>query len=383
MIFLFIVAGISSNAQTLDIPPFGTDSTFEAVTWNIEWFPKNGQTTVDYVAEIITDLEVDLLALQEIDDKTYFDQLLENLEGWDGYYVNSQYSNLAYIYNTEVIDAIDFYEIYTTEEYWRPFPRAPMVFELMFMNIKYVVINNHLKCCGDGYMDTDDPWDEETRRRDAMVLLEEFIRMDLQDENVILLGDLNDNLADPPANNVFNVFIDNEEDYLFVDMEIAKGSNYSWSYPSWPSHLDHILITEVLFDVFSEYGSEIQTLRLDDFFGGGFNEYDNNVSDHRPVGMKLKTESSLAINQVNNPETSFSNYPNPFQDKTTFRFGSLKGKSELEIVDTKGNIIRSYPLDHHQESLTVETENIIGGIYFARLKSGHQVMAIQKLVILK
>jgi hypothetical protein len=33
-----------SNAQNLNIPAFGTDSTFEAITWNIEWFPKNGQT---------------------------------------------------------------------------------------------------------------------------------------------------------------------------------------------------------------------------------------------------------------------------------------------------------------------------------------------------
>ena len=31
-------------------------------------------------------------------------------------------------------------------------------------------------------------------------------------------------------------------------MDIAYSSSSNWSYPSWPSHLDHILLTNELFD---------------------------------------------------------------------------------------------------------------------------------------
>ena len=38
----------------------------------------------------------------------------------------------------------------------------------------------------------------------------------------------------------------------FVDLEIAYGSSTNWSYPTWPSHLDHICITNELFQDFEE-----------------------------------------------------------------------------------------------------------------------------------
>lgn len=360
VLFFFVFINFS-QAQELEIPAYGTDSTFEVITWNIEWFPKNGQITVDYVNEIILDLNVDVVALQEIDDKTYFDQLLESLDGWAGYYVNSEYSNLAYIYNTEVIELIDVYEIYTTSEYWRPFPRAPMVMELQFMNQNYFIINNHFKCCGDGYMDESDPGDEETRRRDASILLEDYIKTELVNENVIMLGDLNDNLTDVPNHNVFNVFINNSGAYSFVDMAIAEGGVYNWSYPSWPSHLDHILITEELFDDFSNPGSDIQTLRLDDFFDGGFSEYDQNVSDHRPVALKIKPDVSTGIPAFDQQITSI--YPNPCKD-VLFLEKSKNSQLTITISDLSGLLLYKTILSSAKSN--VDVSNLKKGMYILK-----------------
>ena len=42
-----------------------------------------------------------------------------------------------------------------------------------------------------------------------------------------------------------------------------------------------------LFDEFENMGSTIQTIHAEDYFQGGWNEYENYVSDHRPVGLKL------------------------------------------------------------------------------------------------
>ena len=382
LFFALLLTTTSVKTQQLDIPPFGTDTSFETMTWNIEWFPKNGQITVDYVTEIILDLEIDVVALQEIDDKTYFDELLANLEGWEGYYVESKYSNLAYVYNTEFIQLIDFYEIYTTEEYWRPFPRAPMVFELSFLNQKFILINNHLKCCGDAILDPTDPWDEETRRRDASVLLEDYIRNYHDGENVIMLGDLNDILTDSPANNVFNVFLDDDENYRFPDMSIAEGSSYSWSYPSWPSHIDHLLITNELFDELQNGESDIQTLRLDDFFDGGFNEYDANVSDHRPVALKLKTENSTDLVDKRNTEVAMVNFPNPFKESTTFHFTNAIGETHIEIYNINGFLVDSFVLEENQLSIKWNASHLPKGIYFARVFSNKRLAGIHKLVLL-
>ena len=294
-IFLFTTIIPAQDFGELE---FGTDSTFEIMTWNIERFPKNGQTTVDYVTEIIQALEIDILAIQEVDDTVFFDQMLENLIDYEGYYESLWFAGLAYIYKTNVIAINDIYEIYTTPEYWSPFPRSPLVMDMTYMGENIIIINNHFKCCGDGYLDLDDPDDEETRRYIASNLLKEYIDTNFPNNNVIVLGDLNDILTDDSENNVFQMIINDTENYLFADMEIAEGSSSEWSYPWWPSHIDHILITNELFDEFENNSSEVQTIKIDEYMDGGFDEYYENISDHRPVAMKLEfiTSSNGDVN---------------------------------------------------------------------------------------
>ena len=283
-ILLIIFISVSFS-QDFDELFFGTDDALDIITWNIEWFPKNNQVTIDYVKQIIEALDVDILAIQEVDNISSFNQLINSLENYEGYLESSWFAGLAYIYNTQTIEINDIYEIYTTSPYWSPFPRSPMVMDINFMNENYIIINNHLKCCGDDNMNLNDEDDEETRRYIASSLLKDYIDNYFLNSNVILLGDLNDNLTDSPNNNVFQMILDDYENYLFTDMEIAQGSNSDWSYPNWPSHLDHILVTNELFDRLAN----IETIRIDYFMEGGFNEYDQNISDHRPVALKIST----------------------------------------------------------------------------------------------
>jgi hypothetical protein len=205
---------------------------------------------------------------------------------FEGYFESTWFAGLAYIYKTETIEINDIYEIYTTSPYWSPFPRSPMVMDMNFMGENYIIINNHFKCCGDGNLNLNDDEDEETRRYIASNLLKEYIDDNFPTSNVIVLGDLNDELTDFSNNNVFQMFIDDAENYIFADIEIAEGSSSEWSFPNWPSHLDHILITNELFDML-DY---IETIRIDDFMDGGFSEYDQNISDHRPVALKLTSD---------------------------------------------------------------------------------------------
>ena len=299
IVIIFLVYSMIPTivAQNLEDLFFGDESSLDIATWNIEWFPKNDQVTVNYVTEIIELLDLDILAIQELDDTTMFDQMLDNLPAYSGYYQSSWFAGLAYIYKTDLIGVNDIYEIYTTSPYWNAFPRSPMVMDINFMAENYFIINNHFKCCGDGTIDFDDVSDEENRRYTAINLIKEYIDNNLPDNNVIVLGDLNDDIAESSSNNVFQEVLDDSTHYQFADLEIAQGNSSDWSFPNWPSHLDHILITDELFN--SANNLEVQTIKIDEYLEGGWDEYDQNISDHRPVGMKLSL--SLIYNyDINN-----------------------------------------------------------------------------------
>ena len=224
-IALLLITFSSLTAQNFDDLSFGTDSTFEVLTWNIEWFPKNGDITVNNVKNIIEALDVDVIAIQEVDDTVQFNKMADSLENYVGYLKSSWFAGLAYIYNPNTIQIDSIYEIYTSQPYWKIYPRSPMVMDLSFMDKRIIVINNHFKCCGDGILDLDNQDDEETRRYNAANLLKQYIDTNFADENVIVLGDLNDILTDKSENNVFQSIINDYENYYFADFNIAKGSS--------------------------------------------------------------------------------------------------------------------------------------------------------------
>ena len=89
IVILLIIYGCAidqpiSNSEPLNEPiqisSFGTDSSLDIITWNIEHFPKNGNTTIDAIIDIIRDLNVDIFAFQEIESASSFNELVSSLE---------------------------------------------------------------------------------------------------------------------------------------------------------------------------------------------------------------------------------------------------------------------------------------------------------------
>jgi len=253
---------------------FGTESTLDIVTWNIEHYPKNN-LTVSYLAELIDSMNVDIIAMQEIwgdGASVSFENLKTKLDGWDG---SRKSSGLAYLYKTELtINSLT--EINDLNE----IIREPYLLSLTWGGQNIYVINNHFKAFGGA--------ENEAERKIASEKIENYINEYLEDLNVIVLGDLNDELNDEESVNVFQNFINDASNFKFTDMDIAYSSSSNWSYPSWPAHFDHILITNELFDEFDNEGSSVQTIRLEEYFDNDWTEYENYISDHRPVGLRLK-----------------------------------------------------------------------------------------------
>ena len=339
---LLLFFSILSNTifdQNLGDISFGTDSTFDVVTWNIEWFPKNGTTTVDSVATIISSLDADLMGLQEIQDTTLCRQMINNIPGYELFMDDNWFGGLAYVYKTSSINVQSIYKIYDTSPYWSTFPRSPLVIELTYQGEELIVINNHFKCCGDGILDMGNTSDEEFRRFQASNLLKQYIDDNFLSKRVMVIGDLNDLITDASPNNVYQAFLDDSTNYLFADKSIAFGPSAYWSFPNWPSHLDHILVTNELFNDLQSIESIVQTIRADHFLIGGFSMYDYYISDHRPVGMKIKINPLTEIEETN--KNNISIFPNPTDGHLSIDLGKTYSETNIKICDLFGKELKS------------------------------------------
>lgn len=267
---------------------FGDAATLDVVTWNLKGFPYNNLVTVGYAAAAIRAMDADVVALQEISQGGYFDLLADSLAA-DGYLgeraTTDSFINLAYLWKSDRVTGVEISEPLRDRDIHL---RYPLVMDMTFDGAAFTLINNHLKCCGDGLLSPTDTEDEEYIRAAACADMDLWIENNAPDRPVILLGDLNDLLLDPAVHNVFQVFLDDPDHYRFADLDLADASNQaSWSW-KLQSHLDHILVTDELFAALEREGSEVRTLRLDRLLDGGFSEYEDNLSDHFPVGVRLQ-----------------------------------------------------------------------------------------------
>ncbi len=263
---------------------FGTLNTLDIVTWNLKTFPEGSDLAS--LKQMISALNAEVIAFQEIMDYNAFMDLAAEIP----YYSACVYSatdsyRLAYMYDTRSVTVNNQYSILENDS--NPFPRPPYILDITWNNNNYILINNHFKAYGDNYIDENDSWDEEMRRRLACQKLENYISTTLQDKKVIVLGDLNDQIAEPDDYNVFLSFLHKPEEYYFADMPIALSPTYSTvSYPISLSHIDHILITNELFSDFENAGSYCRTILAENWMLS-WNTYSSTISDHRPVGIRI------------------------------------------------------------------------------------------------
>ncbi|NQV41693.1 MAG: hypothetical protein HQ506_04995 [Candidatus Marinimicrobia bacterium] len=263
-----------------DVPNFNRDNYLDVVTWNMEWFPKSNDSTITAVAEIMQKVNADIYAVQEIGSLEQFAAMMDLLPTY-GFQVTRQSSffDQAVIYKKSVLAYVGREEPFAHSDYnfaGRPPLRVDFVWEVDGKREPVSIIDLHLKCCGNGL----------ERRKKSVAELHEYLSlgMEMGEENIIVLGDWNDQIDDVGVIQSFTAFLDDPNNFRFATDRIA-GDVEQASYPTWPSFLDHILIGKGFFDEF-ENNSTIQTLPVSDWLGS-WEEYELLISDHRPVLMQL------------------------------------------------------------------------------------------------
>jgi endonuclease/exonuclease/phosphatase family metal-dependent hydrolase len=276
---------VANNENERIVKTAGAKSTFEIATWNIEHFPKQGAATITAFATMVKNLDIDLIALQEIESESALKKITDEADQWK-YLINaypSQYDNYqrtAILYKHEFISVSSAQYILDEHEYhfaYRP-PLAAYV-EVYDVNadirFNFTIIVLHLKAFGD-----------ETsinRRKESIRQLEKWISDEISagsDPDFVVLGDWNDQLEDEQSTNVFLPFLDKTDLYRFLTQSLVSDYTYLGSYQNV---IDHIMITT---DSDNEYGvdGEIEILKLEE----QYHSYVEKISDHRPVMAVFK-----------------------------------------------------------------------------------------------
>ena len=269
---------IDDNASTsiyaACMPITDTKDDLEIVTFNMENFPKNGDATIEATALLFRSINADVFALQEIKSRDRLNELVDRLNGYSCiFYPKKSDLALAFLYKeSEVSVYNNETELLFNNSYYFPRPAFKIKIHHKSLNKDIYLINNHLKCCNEG--------DSKERRAEASNMLKDYIDTFLDDEAVIVLGDFNDKITGNENQIPFSNFINDPNNYTFTDMMIAQGPRSGWSYPSYPSHIDHILVTDELFENIDDVSVFNMTLCIDNF--------SRVISDHRPLGIIFK-----------------------------------------------------------------------------------------------
>jgi len=266
------------------IPSIDSDATISIVTWNIENFPQMGNRTTDRVKLILDSLNADIYCLQEIDNKADLDEIVDALDQYQVVHSSSDSYVRSIIFKPGVLLFLGTTELLRSSTYEfakRPPFMSSFLFRHNGKDQTLNIIDVHLKAFGDQ--------ESIQRRHDACILLHNYLSdaIALGDSNFVVAGDWNDDIYDTDNSGQysFEAFLDDSDNFQYAtDSLAATGAVWDASYPSYPSFIDHILISKSLFD--EEQHSTIKTIRLDEVFG----DYGSVVSDHRPVVWSFKPQ---------------------------------------------------------------------------------------------
>jgi len=358
--------------------------TFDAVTWNIEWFgnagngPADEQLQFTNALRVIRTIDADLYALQEISDNTVFARLVDSLRvnNYRGFVAPiGQAQKTAYLYKTTTIDSL-FADFTGTEGQWGG-GRWPYFF-LFNATVDGVTqriraINIHAKAFA-----TQADYDE--RVSDSQVI--KAYMDQLTSQNVLLLGDFNDDVTTSTFNNLPSPYQNFVQDPGYKVITKSLSDRGQTSYSSF-SNIDHIVANV-----------KMKTLHLDGterienptYVGS----YLSTTSDHFPVWTRFGFTQLVSIDEPSDEERAMGveleqNYPNPFNPTTVLGYRlSVAGNATLRVYDLLGRevaVLVDGVMSAGYHEVTFNAGSLSSGMYIYRLETAQGAVSKRMMLV--
>ncbi len=374
-----------------DVP---MSETFDVATWNMLWFgnasngPTDDQLQLVNALKVIRHINADLYAVEEVSNTTMFQQLLDSLPDYHGFEANySQVQKTAFIFKTSTVDSLDSHLVTDAgSSYDWANGRYPLEFTFNAkVNGKnkliyaYVI---HAKAS------TSDPATDYSRRVAAAAALKNYLVQNHSQDNVMVLGDYNDDVDESIYNNQtspYAPFVSDSADFDVITYPLSE-DKYS-SFVDGTEMIDHITISNDLRPNFFAGTERIENT------AAYVTDYSKTTSDHYPVWARFKLDTTTPIEkQITEQKpkqiTLEQNYPNPFNPSTNITFILPKRETvSLDIYNilgqNVGKILSHQALPAGSHTYRFDATNLPSGIYFYRLESSSGTVETRKMTLLK
>ncbi|MEO1020910.1 MAG: DUF5689 domain-containing protein [Bacteroidota bacterium] len=363
------------------------DDTFDIVTWNIEWFgstastqgPEDVEQQKENVKTVLTTIDADVYALQEITNSTLFHQMMDELDEYRGFIAPiGQSQKTAYVYKTSSVDSVSAQLITAgmTQSDWAN-GRFPFEFVIRAQGLQEPIYlyNIHAKAFGEE--------SDYLQRVNASAELKNFIDSNRGTDQVIVLGDYNDlvtsTTADGETDSPYRNFVSDTE-YTILTQSLEERGFTSFSRFTM---IDHIMISSELDPEYLEGTERVEN----PFYVGSFL---SEASDHFPVWVRFdlfalinSTEEKLTPNSF----TLDQNFPNPFNPTTTIRYSvPVAGTVSLKVYNLVGQevatLVQGFETAGAKE-IRFDASDLASGLYIYRLNTPSGSSITRKMMLIK
>jgi len=379
------------GAEPVEIPGDDTpiNETFDVVTWNIEWFgdnsngPSDEEVQFQNVKTLISTVDADLYAFQEISNSAQFERLVSEMTEYGGFEADfSQQQKTAFMFKRSTIDSLNSGLIRQgMDSFDWANGRLPLMFQFS-ANIKgsereIFAFNIHAKAVADQ--------DSYNRRVDASSQMKTHLDLNHTDDNALFLGDYNDDVTVSIFDNrisPYQNFVD-DQNYKVITKTLSEQGATSFSDVSM---IDHITVNAVFRPDYFEGTEQV----INPFFIGSFL---SETSDHFPVTTRFlfsevtSNEDNL-ITELPSEVTLKKNYPNPFNPTTQIEFSLPNAERvTLDVFNIMGRkvatLINNVTRNAGLNTVTFDASSLSSGVYFYRLSltSGRQIT--RKMMLIK
>lgn len=393
LVAFLLAAATSVAAQT--VPPRGDASTVDVAAWNVERFgyagggPSNDALQLSNVTAVIRQAEIDLWAMQEVNDPVEWNQLLANLsaDGYTGVLGPSVSSGpefdqrLAFVYDPAVVSLIQTRTILPSNSY--DFGgRAP--FELIAnvtsggttRQVRFIAL--HAKAGGGQ--------DDFQRRLAGSQALKAYTDAYV-DQGIafVVLGDYNDELTTSTASGQLSPYrnFGSDSRYEFATRALDQANTPTYcsnASCTSGSTLDHVLIPTTLSGQYVA-GSGARYAEL----LSAISSYTSTTSDHLPVLARFNFAMTSGAEEpaTAGPATLRPAAPSPFRRTTELGVSlSRPAQVRLDVVDVLGRTVAllldgRLPAGDH--TARFDGTALAPGLYLVRLSADGQT-AVQTLV---